>query len=124
MENENCPADLLEAAATNAVIEGQIITPTKISPFLISQNTFVSLRNMNMWKDDPTLHPRMSTARHFQMLAVTLCIRCPGPLSKLFRGDYEGGREMPVIHYCFHFLCNLFSPQNVRSFHRHILKFL
>jgi len=61
---------------------------------------------MDMWKDGPNLHPRMSTARHFQVLAVTLCIRCPGPLSKLFRGDYEGGREMPVINYRFHFLCN------------------
>lgn len=67
MENETFPAHLFEAAAMNAIIEDQTTTLTKIS--LIFSNLSKDFRNIDMWKDGPTLHPRMSTARHFQIVS-------------------------------------------------------
>lgn len=69
MENENCPAHLLETAATNSVIEDQATKLTKISvPF---SNLSLDLHHFQKPVSDPMPYPAVTRStrsrRHFHI---------------------------------------------------------
>lgn len=71
MENENCPADLLETAATNSVIEGQATKLTKISlPF---SNLSQHLHHFQKHLSDAMPQVAVTRSRrHFLLLGAPL----------------------------------------------------